>query len=270
MKWRKWKKWKSGKVAEVEEVEEVEGVEEVMVAVRIFAMTKLLALAVLLLAAAVRPVYAQGAYVSASLTSDVLRLNSVEGARGFGSSGGEAIGFALRLGTELGSKWGVEVEFARPAEIESDVSPGIVPLAFDTTVSPTLPGTTTIPNSSVVFPPFAYRFRTSQRTTTISAGLWARQQLSRSVSLMYIGGAGFHRRTQDTSITFEPGPILAAMPTIFAPTLTSTIAYETGPFAGVEGRFKLTEHAHLVAGARLHGLNGGWLLRPSAGIGWNF
>jgi hypothetical protein len=232
-------------------------------------MSRLLTLTVLLVAAAVRPGYAQGAYVSASLTGDVLRLNSVEGAGGSGSSGGEAIGFALRLGTELGSKWGVEAEFARPAEIESDLSPGIVPLAYNVTVSPTLPGVTTLPDS-VVYPRFTYRFRTSQRTTTISAGLWARQELSRSVSLMYIGGAGFHRRTEDASITVEPGPILAAMPVIFPPTSTSTITYETGAFAGIEGRFNLTEHAHLVAGVRLHGLNGGWLLRPSAGIGWNF
>jgi hypothetical protein len=225
-----------------------------------------------LLTAAASSASAQGAYVSASLTGDVLRLNAVEGVRGSGSAGGEAIGFALRLGTELGSKWGVEAEFARPAEIDSDLSPGVIPLALDSTVSPTLPGVAPVPGSSVVFPPFTYRYRTSQRTTTIATGIWARKELSRSVSLMFIGGAGFHRRTQDSSITFEPGPIyiLPAVPAIYPVTSTKTIAYDTGPFAGVEGRIAFTTHAHLVAGVRLHGLEGGWLLRPSAGIGWNF
>lgn len=222
--------------------------------------------------AAASPVSAQGAYVSASLTGDVLRLNAVEGVRGSGSAGGEAIGFALRLGTELGSKWGVEVEFARPAEIDADLSPGVIPLALDSTVSPSIPGVAPVPGSSVVFPPFTYRFRTSQRTTTIATGIWARKELSHSVSLMFLGGAGFHRRTQDSSITFEPGPIsiLPAVSAIYPVTSTSTITYDTGPFAGIEGRFAFTAHAHLVAGVRLHGLDGGWLVRPSAGIGWNF
>jgi len=225
------------------------------------------AAALLWLAAAARPVSAQGAYVSASLSADVLRLNRVEGTSRSGSGDGEAIGFALRLGSELGSKWGVEAEFARPSEIETEISPGIVPLAAQTVVSSAVPGST-IP--SVVFPTYTYRIRTIQRTTTVSAALWARQQVSSSVSLVYVGGVGFHRRTQDASITFEPSPLLAGLPIVFPPTVTTTTAYDAGPFAGIEGKVGLTGHAYLVTGIRLHALDGGWLLRPSVGLGWKF
>src|SRR6185436_16674635 len=99
---------------------------------KIFAMRKLLVLLAAL--ATAQSVYAQGAYVSASLTGDLMRQNRVKSAGSDQSTDGEAIGFALRVGSELGTRWGVELEFARPQEIENDFAPGIVPLPAATLI----------------------------------------------------------------------------------------------------------------------------------------
>lgn len=231
-----------------------------------------------LIACLPRSADAQGAYVSASLTGEVVRLDRVETAGGRDqSNSGETLGFALRVGTELGMRWGVELEFLRPAEIETEFSPGIVPLAFDS--SPlTFTDLTNLTNgtTSVVFPSFSYRFRTRQRTTTLSSALWARQQISSGISLVYLGGVGFHHRTEEATISFTPSPLPAlpgipTIPIVLPPASVSTATtYDVGPFAGVEARIGLTTHVQLVPGVRLHGINGGWLLRPSVGLGWTF
>ena len=234
---------------------------------KILAMRKLLILLAVLLTA--QSVYAQGAYVSASLTGDVVRQNRVKSAGTDQSTDGEAIGFALRVGTELGTRWGVELEFARPQKIDNEFSPGIVPLPADVTPlnipgvgAPTISGLYT-------FPTYSYRLRTSRRNTMLSSAVWARQQLSPRMSLVYLGGIGFHRTSSDVTLTFEPrAPI--GFPIALPPSVTSSINYDAGPFAGMDGRIGLTDHAHIVAGVRLHGINGGWLFRPSVGIGWNF
>jgi hypothetical protein len=72
------------------------------------------------------------------------------------------------------------------------------------------------------------------------------------------------------TLTFEPGPPRLGIPIVFPPAVTNATTYDVGPFAGMEGRIGLTEHTHLVAGVRLHGISGGWLFRPSVGLGWNF
>lgn len=211
--------------------------------------------------------------MSAFLTGDIVRVDRVESTGRDQSGNGEAIGFALRLGTEVGAKWGVEVEFARPSEIESENSPGIVPLGTGLPQSATLiagvtGGVPGLPNS-VVFPTYSYVIRTRERNTTLSPAIWVRQQLSPKVSLVYIGGAGFRRVTSEMSVRFEPSP-LPGIPIVFPTTETTSTEYDVGPFAGVEGRIGLTDHVQLVPGVRLHGIHGGWLLRPSVGLAWRF
>src|SRR5262245_53929116 len=77
----------------------------------------------LLLAVAPGSASAQSTYVGAALVGDVLRSTHTEFTSGpDNSTDGEAIGFALRVGTPLGSRWGIELEFARPGEIESEFS----------------------------------------------------------------------------------------------------------------------------------------------------
>lgn len=227
---------------------------------------------IVLLAALVtaQSAYAQGAYVSASLTGDVVRQNRVKSAGNDQSTDGEAIGFALRVGTELGARWGVELEYARPQEIENDFAPGIVPLPAATLV-PGVNGANVFPQDGAqIFPTFSYRIRTSQRNSMISSAVWARQEISPRMSLVYLGGVGFHRTTSEVTLTFEPGLPRVGFPIAIPPSVTNATNYDVGPFAGMEGRIGLTEHAHLVAGVRLHGISGGWLFRPSVGLGWNF
>jgi hypothetical protein len=233
---------------------------------KIFAMRKLFVLLAAL--ATAQSVYAQGAYVSASLTGDLVRQNRVKSAVSDQSTDGEAIGFALRVGSELGTRWGVELEFARPQEIENEFSPGIIPLPAEVAILGAVAGPSPVSNTSAIFPTFSYRIHTSQRNTMLSSAVWARHEISKRMSLVYLGGIGFHRTTSDVSLSFEPRlPI--GIP-IGLPTVTSSTNYDVGPFAGIEGRIGLTDHAQLVTGVRLHGINGGWLFRPSVGLGWNF
>jgi hypothetical protein len=218
------------------------------------------------------PARAQGAYVSASLIGDVVRNTHTEvSGTADGSRGGEAIGFALRVGTEVASILGVEVEFARPSVIESEWSPDVIPLA-----DPRLPfvtsGGTIVPDPGLVFPIFQYQLRTAQRYTTLSTMLLARHDLSERVSLAYLGGVSFQRTTQEIEFEFQSVATLPpglTLPTIY-PLATETVTYRAGPVAGIEGRIWLTDQVHLVPGVRLHGLDGGWLVRSSIGLGWSF
>jgi len=233
-------------------------------------MLRVVSLALLLSAIIVRAASAQGAYVSASLVGDLVRVNHA-GTGSDDSAGGEALGFALRLGAEVGSRWGVEVEFARPSEIESDESPGVVPLPAEITfIELSGPSGASAPSFDALFPSFQYRFRTRQRNSTLSATVWVRQEVSRRVSLAYIGGVGFHRTQRDFEITFEPLRPTIGLPVVFPPSLTETMTYTAGPLAGVEARIALTDHVQLVPGVRLHGITGGWLVRSSVGLGWVF
>jgi hypothetical protein len=230
-------------------------------------------LSLVLLGAFSAPAHAQGAYVSASLIGDVVRnTHSEVSGNADGSRGGEAIGFALRAGTEVASIFGVEVEFARPSVIESEWSPEVIPLA-DAGLTIVTSGGTILPDPGLVFPVFRYQIRTTQRYTTLSTMLSARQDLSESVSLVYLGGVSFQRTTQEIEFEFQPLPTPLpglTFPTIYPLPTTETVSYRAGPVAGVEARIWLTDQVQLVPGVRLHGLDGGWLVRSSVGLGWTF
>jgi len=218
---------------------------------------------------------AQSAYVSGALVGDVLLSTHSETSLGGDiPSGGEAIGFALRVGTRLGSRWGVELEFTRAGEIETTFD-GPIPLASrdGTTVSwtSTVPGA--LPNIDLLAllqRPVSYSLRTSQRHSTLSPTVWMNQELSRRVSLVYLAGMGFQRSTYESESRFDillpPG---ISIPSIM-PASTKTVTYGVRPLAGIEARIALTEHADLVPGLRLHGLDNGWLLRPAVGLSWKF
>src|SRR5262245_44535293 len=73
---------------------------------------------------------AQSPYAGAALVGDVLLSTHSESTFGGDApEGGEAIGFALRVGTPLGAHWGVELEFTRPGEIETEFAGGPIPLS---------------------------------------------------------------------------------------------------------------------------------------------
>jgi hypothetical protein len=182
---------------------------------------------------------------------------------------GETLSGALRVGTALGSNWGVELEFARGAGIdrESRFSPDVRILATEPSRVATVP-------VGVIFPPVTveYRYRLQQQHATFSPVAWVRQFVGSKADLAYMGGVAFTR----TSSTLEfsataSGPFgLELFP---SSQLTRHVAYVVGPLAGFEARFALTEHARLSTGVRIQGLSGvnsGWLLRSSAGLGWVF
>jgi len=188
--------------------------------------------------------------------------------------GGEAIGFALRVGTHVGSTWGVEAEFARPSEIENAGRPEILPLAYSDLpadlIAQLVTGSVgTAASSLPVVYPIPYDILTSERNTTFSTTAWVRQGLSRRSALVYLGGVGVHRIETRTEYTFGPirGPISFSLP---SKTRTRTVTYSVRPVVGIEWRMGMTDQLELVVGTRLHGLEGGVLIRPSVGLGWIF
>ena len=211
--------------------------------------------------------FAQSAYVGVDLVGDVLRSTHSESSLGLDvPSGGEAIGFGLRIGTPLGSRWGIELAFTRPGEIETEFS-GAIPLASSTEILTTISRAAGNLTATQLFPsPLPYRLRSTQRHSTLSTTVWFNQTLSSKVSLVYLGGMGFYRNTYESESRFD---ILPAAP-IVLPSLTKTVTYGVRPLVGFEARVHLTDHVDLVPGVRLHGLESAWLLRPGVGLAWMF
>jgi hypothetical protein len=80
---------------------------------------KFLSLATLIFVATPVAASAQGPYVAASVFGDIVRTSHTESSFDNDTGSGEAIGFAVKVGTPVGSTWGVELEFARPSVIRS-------------------------------------------------------------------------------------------------------------------------------------------------------
>jgi hypothetical protein len=204
---------------------------------------------------------AQSTYVGASVFGDIVRESGTTSVITDGpSGGGEAIGFSLRVGTPLGAQWGVEAEFARPSEIEEDIANRILPLA---TTPSAIPGLT-LPT---IFPPFSYR--TTVRNTTLSTSAWFRQDFTARSSLVYMAGLGFVRTDRGFGLSVDPRALAGTALSLLPPT-TETVLYSVKPFVGIEARLSMGEHAQLVPGIRLHGVDNGWLLRPGVGVNWMF
>ena len=230
-------------------------------------------LSVLILLFIVAPAHAQGAYVGAFLVGEIVRLDQYSRATQ-DSGNGESFGFGLRLGTPIAAKWGVELEFVRPGEITSNQVPQILPAAIYDVTPVQIPG---LPNQggydpSLIFPSISYEFRSTQRRTTLSPSLWVRQEISPRFSMVYLGGVAFGRTNNEIEISYSISrsilPI-APIPTI-APIVNESITYDVQPMVGVEGRIRMGGKVDLVPGLRLHGAQGGWLIRPAVGLSWNF
>ena len=221
---------------------------------------------VLILTVIATPAFAQSPYVGASVGMDIARFGGVE-FQGFNdlNPNGEAVNFSLRVGTEVGNNWGVELGFTRPSEIERESNQGFpIPLLASAL------GAGAISNIGVALPTIAASNQVELRNTTIDAVAWVSQRLGDSVELVYLGGVAFNRTVRTDSFNFS-GPRLAA---IILPASTRTTMYGVGPLAGVDARIELTDHLRLVPGIRLQTVGGngleGLLVRPSAGLDWTF
>lgn len=228
------------------------------------------AIAFVFATAVAAPVFAQGSYVGAFLVGDIVRLDQYDSTVR-DSGNGEAFGFGLRLGTPVGTKWGVELEFVRPGEITSEQTPQILPASIDLSFT-VLPNVPSLPNvggyDPLTFPSYSYTFRTTQRRTTLSTSLWVRQEITPRFSLIYLGGVAFGRTNNEIEISYLPVRILP-IPRI-APTVNESINYTVGPMVGVEGRIRMGGQVDFVPSLRMHGIDGGWMVRPALGLNWNF
>lgn len=216
--------------------------------------------------------FAQGPYVVGSIGADIFRVSRFESS-GFDapSPDGETLSGALRVGTSLDNRWGVELEFARGAEIETESSLFPRILQADTRFTFTSGAPSVQQLSPIVL---NYMLRTRQRHMTFGTTAWVRQSVGDDAALVYFGGVAFVRSNyeQDTSFAF-PAAAPAGVILPF-PQTTEMTRYGVGPLVGMEARIELTDRVRLVPGIRLQtvdsDLGSGWLLRPGVGLGWFF
>ncbi|HEU5256559.1 MAG TPA: hypothetical protein VFU28_11255 [Vicinamibacterales bacterium] len=231
-----------------------------------------LTLLVVLVAASAR---AQSAYVAGTIGADVSRVSHTD-ANFISSSpnGSETLSGSVRVGTAVGSVWGVELEFVQSAHSHSQVTPLVSPLATNTSIASgpviTLPGFTIAAPSNSVIPIRFVESDIRQSHSDFDASVWVRQAVGGSVDLVYLGGIAFSRQRSEITQNF---PTILGL---FAPLppnsafRSTTITYGTRPLAGVEARIRFTSHVRLLPGVRLQGIADGWLLRPYVGLGWFF
>ena len=212
---------------------------------------------------------AQDAYVGASVFGDIVRSSNMNDAP-FDAAGGEAVGVALRVGTPLGVPWGIEAEFAWPAEIEEEIGPVGFPL-IDSVVSVVPAGFSwsslsgSVVSASPLILPSTYRTR--ERNVSLSTALWFQQQFTRRFSLVYLGGASFYRTERRLEITYMPR---LGIPIVFPPFLSESTIYGVRPMVGVESRIALAERVQLVPGIRMLAGDNTWLVRPAVGVNLMF
>ena len=222
------------------------------------------------------PAWAQSPYVAGAIGAEIVRSTSVESSgSNFGSGNGESWNGAIRVGTLVAPRFGVELEFLRPGAIEGD---GDGPVYIAAEIQRAVVGGI-LPDGVVadpaIFPPIfpIISQRTRIRATTVSTLAFARQAVGARVDLVYLGGLGFSRVVHEIEFGI-PRSLLAAGRVILPPYRTRTMQYGVGPIVGAEARIGMTEHARLVAGVRLHALGeslvDGWLVRPSVGLAWTF
>ena len=222
------------------------------------------------------PAWAQTPYVAGAIGAEIVRSTSVKSPGStFDSGNGESWSGAIRVGTFVAPRYGVELEFLRPGEIEGDdEGPIYIAGEIPRPVLGSLIADGVVPNDLGVdvgiFP--IINQQTRMRTTTVSTLAFARQTVGEHVDLVYLGGVGFSRVVQEIEFGFS-GPLFAAGRPV--PSYkTRTTQYGVGPVVGAEARIAMTEHARIVAGIRLHALGqslvDGWIIRPSVGLAWAF
>jgi hypothetical protein len=210
------------------------------------------------------PAFGQSAYITGAVGLEVLRSDQIEAPGVTGqATNGESVAFSLGVGTAITDRWGVEIALTQPSEIEREGDRRYpIPL-----LTRAVPVGLALPDPAI--PIVQSRVRLERRNTTLDAVAWALQAVSDRVDLVYLGGVAFSRVTERQEFDFirRSGPVAV-------PALMRTITYGVGPVVGVDARLKLTEHARLVPGVRLHAIDGnaggGWLFRSSVGLGWTF
>ena len=219
--------------------------------------------------------WAQGVYVGGAVGAEAVRTSSTEsGGITYENGSGDAFAGAIRVGTFLTDHVGLELEYFRPGEIESDAG-GPIYLTESSAVWSSIMADSplgSLPSLGSTFPSIISQSM-RVRTSTMSALLTARQSLSGRVELVYLGGVGFSRVVREIEYGFPRG-LLPLPPSIQRSYSSRTTQYAAGPVVGIEVRAGMTDHAQVVAGIRLHALGqavvDGWMIRPSIGLAWKF
>lgn len=213
----------------------------------------------------VAPAWAQSETgVSAALVGDIIRHSGSGDVFGSGSRDGEELGFSLRLDRALGTRWGVELEYVRGGEIESESN--LFPaLPTELLTSLTSASFSFSSSSSLIFPRQS-RTTVRDRLSTVSSLAWYRQAVGGRTSLVYSAGIAFGIAESEATFTFIGLPNQNTIP----PTTSKYTSYSVNPIVGVDARISMTEHAALVPGLRVVGGNGAIIIRPSVGLRWQF
>ena len=219
--------------------------------------------------------WAQGVYVGGAVGAEAVRTSSTEsGGITYENGSGDAFAGAIRVGTFLTDHVGLELEYFRPGEIESDAG-GPIYLTESSAVWSSIMADSplgSLPSLGSTFPSIISQSM-RVRTSTMSALLTAKQSLGGKVDLVYLGGVGFSRVVHEIEYGFPRG-ILPLPPSIQRSYSSRTTQYAAGPVVGIEVRAGMTDHAQVVAGIRLHALGqavvDGWMIRPSIGLAWKF
>jgi hypothetical protein len=218
--------------------------------------------------------WAQSVYVGGAVAAEMVRTSSTEsGGATYDNGSGEAFAGAIRVGTFIAPRFGVELEHFRPGEIDASLGGPVYLAALD---SPSFlswssgAGSPAFPELTL---PSLIGQTTRVRTSTTSALLTVRQPLGRRAALVYLGGVGFSRVVREIEYAFPRG-ILPFAPSIQRAYSTRMTQYAAGPVVGAEVRAGMTEHAQVVAGLRVHTVGqsvlDGWMIRPSVGLSWTF
>ena len=221
--------------------------------------------------------WAQGVYVGGAVGAEAVRTSSTEsGGITYDNGSGDAFAGAIRVGTFLTDHVGLELEYFRPGEIESDAG-GPIYLTQSSAVWSSIMADSPLasfPSLGSTFPSIISQSM-RVRTSTMSALLTARQSLGGRVDLVYLGGVGFSRVVREIEYGFPRGILPVALPPSIQRSYSSrTTQFAAGPVVGIEVRAGMTDHAQVVAGLRLHALGqavlDGWMIRPSIGLAWKF
>ncbi len=217
--------------------------------------------------------HAQSAYIGASALADISRFGTT------GGGNGETFGGAIRAGTSITDRWGLDVEFARTGTLEEENSFDIIPLlaagAGVATGSFTFTGVGSAPTIAGALPnlrigPGGFRTTTTQQFATLTAMPWIRQAVGSRAEIVYLGGIALVRTERTSSFGF--GGILPLFDG--RGDGQEFITYGWGPALGLDVRVFMTDSLRLVPGVRLLVVDeagrSGWLTRPSLGVQWSF
>jgi hypothetical protein len=120
---------------------------------------------------------AQSPYIGASANADVVRFSGAVDSLFDFNGDGEAFGWSLRAGVPLGDRWGIDAEFVRAGNVESDAT-FPVDIPPDLLFPPSSLTPSAVNRGVFSFIPSSLEFSRKERYDTLSTTAWFRQDLT--------------------------------------------------------------------------------------------